>query len=120
MAVRDNAEGEALGEVGHVLGGELGTEGGLRVKLAKPGLVELGDEGATGESDSGGGEVADAKAVVEAAIGGAWWDHIVARDEVVRVKRGVPEAVDPGPDNPVVTEVVMGLVGLDHGEASFH
>lgn len=120
MAVRDNAEGEALGEVGDVLGGELGAEGCFGVKLAKTSLVKLGDKGETGESNGGGGEVADAEAVVEAAIGGAWRDHVVARDEVARVKRGIPEAINPGPDNPVVSEVVMGLVGLDHGKASFH
>lgn len=106
--------------MGDVLGGELGTEGGLGVKLVKTNLVELGNKGETGESNGGGKKVTDAKAVVKAAIGGAWWDHIVAWDEVVRVKWGVPEAVDPGPDNPVVREVVTGLVRLDHGEASFH
>lgn len=42
-AVRDDAEREALGEVGHAPGGELGSERGLRVYILEPGLVELGD-----------------------------------------------------------------------------
>jgi len=41
-AVRDDAEREALGEVGHSPGGELGSERGLRVEILEPGRVELG------------------------------------------------------------------------------
>lgn len=119
-AVAEDAEGDAEQVKGDAVGGELGLEGGLRIQAAKASGVKGGDEGEAGECDAGGAEITDTKAVVEAAIGGAWGDEIAARDEGGGGERGEPIAVDSGSDDPVVGEVVLGLVGGYHGQAPLH
>lgn len=120
MAVRYNTKGKSFSDVWHPSGGELGLEGGFRVELAEPIRVEFGNEGEARQGDYGAVEVANSEAVVESAEAGARRDQVLSPHKVFRVERGIPVAVHSGSDYPVVAEVVLFLVCLDHSKAAFN